>query len=104
MHLNVKDRFAVLGVLPKKGDFLTMQVVEELTKLLQVTPAEAVTLNMQNNGDRLTWSPDMEDGESSFAVSDSQKTVIVDALKGLNARKELTADHMNVYKLFVQAA
>ena len=98
MKLGVLDRLALLGALPKEGDFTTLKIVRQLREDLSFTEDEHKKFNFRAEGEQLLWD-NSEEKEINFG--EKATDLIVSTLKQLNENKKLTEDHFNVYKAFV---
>ncbi|GAH82287.1 unnamed protein product, partial [marine sediment metagenome] len=48
MKLNIAERIALLGVLPQKGNAITLRIIRELQSRLSLTEEEIKHYNIQN--------------------------------------------------------
>ena len=94
MELDIKERLALLGLLPERGSIVTLRVVQELRSALLFTEAEIAAFGIENDGDRITWkqSPPVEIGIGPAALG-----VIRDVLKQRDEKGELTLEHLPLY-------
>lgn len=100
MNLTVKDRFALLSILPEKGDFTTLKVVRELRETLSFTEEEHAAFGFRSEGEMIFWAGNPE---REFAFLPKAAALIVDALKKADAGKSLTDDMVDVYEKFMGA-
>ena len=101
MLLEIKERFGLLGILPKEGNVLTMKLVQGLGNLLGFDEEEQEALNFKQTEGQITWDPkalpqELEIGELSGGV-------IRDALKKLDDEKKITVDLLPLFEKFVNA-
>lgn len=102
MKLTVGERFAILGVLPESGDFLTLKVMRRLRESLSFEEEEMKHYGFEEKDDRLYWDEDKAGETKDFEFTEKQTELIVTALKKLDSQKKLTEEHFSVYEKFVQ--
>lgn len=106
MELTVMDRLMLLQVLPKEGDFLSLRILRELKEELSFTEEEQAALELKQNREAGTvnWNLEHEQarGPKDVPIGEKATDLIVEALKGLNNRKQLTEAHMSIYERFVE--
>ena len=98
MKLSIGDRINILQILPKKGSYLKLVVIEDLQKKIGITQDEIVKHNIITKDNEITWQIEKEINEFDF-----KKLEIIEiesALIELSKANELTADTFNLYKLF----
>lgn len=94
------ERLALLSVLPKEGDFLTLKLVRQVREDLTFSEAEHEALKFETRDDGgLHW----QDGVApkTFTLGKKTTEMIVQALKAADRGKKLTEDHLSVYEKFV---
>lgn len=100
MQLKVLERVCLLNILPKEGDFLTLQVARDISDEVSFKPDELEALGMQTANGVTTWNQDADVG-AEFTFSEAATSVIVGELQKLDKGKKLTMSHVGLYKLFV---
>jgi len=130
MQLNVLERLALLEVVPKEGDFVTLKLVRKLRESLAFSEAEIKEINFINNWkcpqcQKQTTSPDSprcecgsymvgtgsmtwdaEKGEKvlkEIHMGEKMMTMCVDALKKLDSEKKLTESYFSLYEKVIKA-
>ena len=99
--LTVVERFALLGLLPPKGNFATQKVIRELLKRIEFSTGELKKMEYKQVEDRALWNPDKApEMELDFGKYESE--IISDALKELDEKKELERKHLSLYEKFVK--
>ena len=101
MKLTIAERFGLLGILPIKGNILTMKLVQGLSDLFGFDDAEQAECGLKQEDDRWTWKP--ETPAKDIEIGDVSRQVIVDALKGLSEQNALTLAQVPLYDKFVNA-
>ena len=101
LKLTFKERLITLGLLPTEGDITTIRTLTELRTALQPTAEEVESWEIRSEDNQIFWNQDAEESVD-IKVNAVAKMVIVAALNTLNTEKKLTADHLDVYELFVE--
>ncbi len=100
-QLKVAERFALLTVLPEKGDFLDMRKINELRDELNLTAEEITKFEAKSNKDGVTWNAKKDRGVN-FTFGERATDIIVTALKALNESRQLEGRHVTLYEMFVE--
>ena len=101
MLLTVKERFALLGILPTEGNVLTMKLVQGLSDLLGFDEAEQVKIGFKQEEGRYTWDPNLKPQE--LAIGELSLDLIRDTLKKLDDERKITVDLLPLFERFVNA-
>ena len=103
MQLSVQERFALLSLLPEKGDFTTLKAVRELQdELSAFSDEEYKALKFQNlENNQVTWEQDA-DPLKEFAFGWKQGELIRDVLQKADKAKALKMEHMTLYEKFME--
>jgi hypothetical protein len=101
MKLNIPDRLLLLGVIPKQGNFLTLKIVKDLIDKISFSSKELEEYQLTEKNGQVNWKTDKTDYEKDIELSGSEKAVIIDALKNLDGKKELTLDMLRIYDKFL---
>lgn len=99
VELAISDRFALLAILPKEGNFATLKIVRKLREQLSLTEQEIKEYNVQQVGDQITWSNGMK--TATMAFGDFAVDMIQKALKKLNDTEKLEERQYYIYEQFV---
>ena len=105
MKLNIVDRFTIIDVLPKQGDYITLSVVKELIGKINIREEEFKTyditkIQLPDGGITYRWDDKKAKIEKEFDITDTARQIISDAFKTLNDRKQLTINMLDTYKKF----
>lgn len=101
MKLSIIDRLALLSVLPKQGDFLTLQVAKRLLDRVNFSAKEKTDFALQQTSDgRVGWD-ETKATNAEFEFSDDEHTMIVAELRRRNDERTLGMDHFGIYRAFV---
>lgn len=99
-ELTIADRFAILEILPSRGNFATAKLVRELLEQLSLTEAEIKEYNVKQVDDQITWGNAEKTKEMNFGEFATE--MIKNALIELNKEKKLDVrKHYNIYEKFV---
>ena len=101
MQLKVLERVCLLNILPKEGDFLTLQVARDISDEVSFKPDELESLGMQTANGVTTWNQDADVGVE-FSFSEAATSVIVGELQKLDKGKKLSGD-LETTALFQQS-
>lgn len=100
MELGILERLVLLNSLPAQGDITTIKIVRKLREDLSFSEEEHAQLNFKQEADQLLWNKDAP-VTKDVTLGEKALKVIRDALVSLNQKKELHADHLDVYEKFV---
>lgn len=101
MKLSIKDRLLLINLLPQKGNFVTMTIREDLFNKIKISQEEIEVTEMHSTDAGVTWNTDKEGEERLFEFSELEIEMVKNILKSLDEKKELTADTIDLYKLFI---
>ena len=101
MLLTALDRIALATLLPVRGDFLSLSTAESLRKKIAFSDAEREGLSIRSLPDgNVTWNP-AADVPSDREFSPVEVDFVKNLLVTTNDKRELLADQMGLYRLFV---
>lgn len=96
------DRISLPSVLPTKGSYEKLIVIEDIIKKVRLTQEEITEFSLSSKGDRLSWIiPEGKKDEFEISFTTLECSIIADALKTLNESENLTPDTKHLYTLFV---
>jgi hypothetical protein len=99
MKLDVAERIRLLGILPEKGNLLTLKIVGELRDDLSFSEKEHKDFKIVAKMDRITWADDAK--KKAVKIGDQAKELIVKTLKELDEKEELTLADVDLWDKFV---
>ncbi len=102
MELSTSDRLALLDILPKEGDYLTLKILRKLRESLSFNEEEHKALRFENEGDIVKWH-EQGDKLKDIVIGEKAIDLIVEALKKRDRAKTLTDAHLTVYEKFIHA-
>ena len=117
VKLNLKERIALITVLPKEGSFKVVARTEELKKKLLFTEEEDKKHGIiYTNDGRVLFNPSQFQGKENarqltqdyvlktrkeFDIGETVEDEIESILKKLDNDKKLPADYISLYEMFV---
>lgn len=101
MLLSIQERL-MLGnkILPGKGDFVTLGIVEDFKIGLSITEDEIKEFEIKVAEDGVTWN-NGKSKDVEMEVGESVRKIVVDELKRLDDSRDLTPDCMSLYRKFM---
>ena len=99
MKLDVGERIRLLGILPEKGNLLTLKIVRELRDDLSFSEKEHKDFKIVAKEDRITWDDKAKEKEVRFG--EQANKIIVDKLKDMDEKEELTLPDLNLWEKFM---
>jgi hypothetical protein len=103
MKLTIPERISLLNLAPQKGNFLTLQLAQEMTNKLNLNEEEIEQAQIVNLPDgRTKWNPQAANAiEKDFRFGEAMRSMIQAELTKLDTRKELTVSQIPLYEKFV---
>lgn len=97
MKLNIQERLVLVNLVPEKGNFETMSIVEDLRKLLYPTETEVKKFEIKQSENSIQWN--IEGAKQiEINITDGQLNVLEEVFKTLDEKKELTFDQYSLFK------
>ncbi|MBU2051344.1 MAG: hypothetical protein KKH61_20545 [Gammaproteobacteria bacterium] len=100
MELNVKERFVLLGMLPKEANFMTLKLMRTLKEALSFDEEEIKVLNFKNEEGRLFWEQNIP-VMKSVTIGDFMLELLKKEFKKLDSDGKLTEDHFSLFEKVV---
>jgi len=101
MKLNLFERFMLLQILPKEGNFVTLRITRDLRTALAVTEKEFKDFEITQDGEHTKWNTKGNE-EREIMIGEKATDIIVESLKQLDKDKKLTEQYFTVYEKFVK--
>ena len=101
MKLNLAERFKILQILPKEGNFVTLNIVGELQKELAPSEEEFKEFEITQKDTQITWNI-KGSKEKEIKVGEKASDIISEELEKLDKENKLTAQDISIYKKFVK--
>jgi hypothetical protein len=98
--LTIKERIALLNILPSEGNLRTIKTVSKLREALYLSEAEVKEFEFKAEGNQFRWNAAKDTG-AEIEIGDLGTEIIVDGLQDLDKSKKLTFEHMSVWDKFV---
>jgi hypothetical protein len=97
MKLNIQERLTLVNLVPEKGNFITMSIVDGLRLILYPSEAEVKKFDLKQDDRLLTWN---EEGskKTEVKISDSQIDFLMDQLEKKSIAADLDFLQYSVYK------
>ena len=102
MELKVLERLMVMAALPKEGNAVTLRLRQDLIKKVGLSAEEIDELGIKTNASGgVSWDVTKEK-VVNLTLTDSEKALIVEALKQKDQNGTLLADQLGIYEKFVE--
>lgn len=106
MKMSIAERVALLDVLPKEGNFVTLKALRVLREDVSLSDEEnklvGMTIEPSEDGKGFyRWDGD-KDPNKDIKIPGTLYSVIVDTLITLDKQKRLTEAHLPIYERFVE--
>ncbi|MFA7296261.1 MAG: hypothetical protein WC211_03620 [Dehalococcoidia bacterium] len=105
IDLSITERYRLANLLPAEGNFVTMTIVKNTRNRLEISEAEAETLDLIKipNG----WSPkpgreDVLSETGPVALPERGVALLEEALRAAEKAGKLTIDDIRLYEMFVR--
>lgn len=100
MELTVWERFKLLEVLPKEGDFATLKIVRKMREGLSFSEEDFQRFGIKGENGRYQWA---ETGVTTeIPLGEKATDLIVSTLKALDSAKTLSEDYFSLYEKFIE--
>lgn len=97
IKLNIQERFILTGILPEKGNFETMSLLEGLSKKLYPTEKELDKYEIKYESDKITWNSKAKE-EKDIDFTDKEIELLNKRFSVLSEKEEVTLNQYLVYK------
>ncbi len=89
--LTIKDRFALVGILPKQNDIITMMMIRDIEIRMAMTQAERDKHKFRKNSEG-GWTWELPKKRKTFTFSNVEMELIRTQITELDKQKKITAD------------
>jgi len=96
MKLTIKERLAIGGLLPEKGDMVTITIAKDIKSKVELTQKLIKDLNFRSLGNRFTWNEEKKPACIKFTLAEIK--ILKDRVTELEKKKELLVDNYDLYK------
>ncbi len=100
MLLGFLERMALLTILPREGNIVTLKIVRQLREELAPSEEEATKYGIDFNERGVSWKT--EPPEKEIIIGEKATDIVVRALKDADAMGKLTESHISVYEKFIK--
>lgn len=107
MILTVFERYNLLNVLPKEGNFKTLRTIRHLQEIVSLSDEENAKWQPKITGRRMEWRTEDENGnaisgEADIPISEHGFNIIHEALIAADEASKLQLSHYSLYEKFVE--
>ena len=89
--LTIKDRFALVGMLPKQGDIITMMMLRDIEIRMAMTQTEKDEHKFRKRDDG-GWEWELPEKRKTFTFSNAEMELIRTQITELDKQKKINAD------------
>lgn len=100
VKLTLEDRILLPVMLPTQASYTDLLLRNEIMKLVELNSAEVEQFKVKQDGGNITWDKDVKN-TWNYELTDSQSDLIRRKLVELEKAKQLTINHLNLYRMFV---
>lgn len=97
MKLSINERLTIVQIIPEKGNFKTMKIVENLNKALYLSEEELKEFEVTQNGDQLKWNK-KGTGRHEVGISEFGMEIIMESFEALDKDEKLSIQYYQVFK------
>jgi hypothetical protein len=99
VKLDIGSRIRLLGILPEKGNLLTLKIVRTLRDDLSFSEKEHKDFKIVVKEDRIAWSDKAKPKDIDFG--EEALKLVEESLKALNEKDELTVPDLDLWEKFI---
>jgi hypothetical protein len=99
MKLNVNERLIIVGVIPEKGTFKTLNTVDKLRRILHLNEEESIKYELQQKGDQLSWNK-LGIERVEVDISELGFELIMESFENLDKNENLSIIQFPIFKYF----
>ena len=89
--LTIKDRFALIGILPKQNDIITMMMIRDIEIRMAMTQTEKDKHKFRKRNDG-GWEWELPNKRTTFTFSNAEMELIRTQITELDKQKKINAD------------
>lgn len=93
--LTIKDRFALVGMLPKQGDIITMMMLRDIEIRMAMTQTEKDEHKFRKRDDG-GWEWELPEKRKTFTFSNAEMELIRTQITELDKQKKINADLLDL--------
>ena len=99
MEFNIQERLVLVNLLPEKGNFETMSIIESLRKILYPSEDEVKKFEIKQLDTTIQWNKEGSK-KQKIELTDGQLKLIKKQFNKLDEKDELSFDQYSLYKSF----
>ena len=100
--LSVPERIALLSILPKEGNIVTLKILRDLGNELGLTEGEVKQGEIELGNGMLRWNPEaIAEMDKDVSMGEAATKVVVEALTALSDQNKMGMVHLALYERFV---
>ena len=89
--LTIKDRFALVGILPKQSNIITMMMIRDIEIKMAMTQTEKNKHKFRKRNDG-GWEWELPNKRTTFTFSNAEMELIRTQITELDKQKKISAD------------
>ena len=100
MKLSVAERLGILSIVPVRGDYITLKVLEQLRMNLAFSEEELKEYGIveDRENQKVDWNSNVA---VDIPIGEVASDLVVKAFRDLDKRKELPANLLELYEKFI---
>lgn len=95
MILFIKDRLAIMQLLPQNGSISEMLDIMEVLKKVRIEHEEKLNINLKLDGNNVVWDSDKDLGKD-VTFTYEELSVLKSAVQQLSDSKKVTRDNLDI--------
>jgi len=102
VSLSIPERIALLSILPKEGNIVTLKILRDLGNNLGLTEMEVKESEIEMEAGMLRWNAEaVSKMDKAIPMGDKAREVMVEALTALSDQNKMGMVHLALYERFV---
>lgn len=99
--MKIIDRLTISWLFPEKGSFEDLILIDDIKKKASFSQEEVEEIGLKTEWNTLHRDATKEK-DKKITFSESEKNMIAKTLKDLSEKKELTTQHLSLYRTFIK--
>lgn len=95
MNLNVKERIAILQMLPESGSLSEMVDIMEIFKKIRLEQEEKIKIEYKEDGGKISWNPSKDMGKE-IQFKHEEISILKAVVKKLDKEKRVNAANLDI--------
>lgn len=97
MKLSVMERIALLSLLPKEGNLITLKIIRDLQNSISFNEKEIKEIKLRVEDNRYVWDKNID---SEIEIGEKATEVILDVFKKLDEENKINMQILELYERF----